>query len=286
MPKRVRKKTRVRRRARSSSKCLKSQIENPKSGRCVSRSGGIGKGLLAKLKKKPVVKKVGKKSVKRATMAPRAKLPKFENIKQNLCKITDWKKSKKIGAGVYGQVYIACQTKGGCNYVLKVQNDDKEFRNEVKLLKKLEGTGISPKIYDAWTCKKKGYIILDKLDATLKASKLSKKEIYKQITHLLRALHRKKITFMDLHWGNAMVKDGRLYMIDFGLSKDWSGIPASKKEYIDQFSDLFGKYTFADAKQFDMLTADEQFNPDERKADRAHELKENWKHTGKKPRRR
>jgi predicted Ser/Thr protein kinase len=279
MPKLVRKKSRVNKRVHPT--CSRSQIKNPKSGRCVSRKGDIGKALLAKLRKKPVVKKIRKKSEKRSTMAPRDKIPQFENIKENLCKITDWKKSKKIGAGVYGQVYIACQTKGGCNYVLKVQNDDREFRNEVRLLKKLEGTGLSPKIYDAWTCKKKGYIILEKLDETLKGSKLPKKEIYKQITKLLKALHRKKITFMDLHWGNAMVKNGRLYMIDFGLSKDWTGIPAKKKEYIEGFSDLFGKYTFADAKYFDLLTADEQFNPNEREADRAHEIRNSWEKTGK-----
>jgi len=125
-------------------KCEDGKIINPDTGRCVNKDGKIGKLL--------------KNTVPIGPGIPSLFIQLAEDCEQN--KI--WKKSTLIGKGTVGNAYIACNARN-CDYILKIQKLNHEFFTEVSAILELQKYNIVPKIFAAWTCKGKGYFVIEKL---------------------------------------------------------------------------------------------------------------------------
>jgi hypothetical protein len=230
------------------SPCPNNKIYNPSTGRCVLKTGVIGKALLAKRSRgirstKPKVRgsrgSCGKgrylnSVTKRCRNVPKAvnetsiknrgtKKKVFGDMKTGApikvsklldnCELTKkWTTKGKIGTGSVGSIYMTCKG-DDCSYVLKVQKDDAEFRNEVSIMKRLKGWKHAPKVHAMWTCKGTGYIVEEKLLPLVS----NKKHNYTQLKKILNKLHSKRIVFPDCHDGNTMRRaDGTVVLIDFG----------------------------------------------------------------------
>ena len=208
---------------KSPSPCKPGKVRDPDTKRCRS----------PKKKKSPTPCKPGKvrdpetkrcRSPKKKSRSPfKAQIPKQPSkaIKDILdkCSITKfWKQNRKkvLALGSVGVVYQVCSTTDNCNYILKEQNLDDEFFREVSILKRLKGWEHSPKVYDIWKCKGKGYI----MEEMLIPYKYKKVDMLRKLQDILVELHEKGISFPDCHKGNIMMRnDGTIVLIDFGWSE-------------------------------------------------------------------
>lgn len=214
--------------------CEKDKIINPLTGRCVKKTGKIGINIcndeIINPKTGRLVKKTGK--IGRELMNQKSAVP-VEVMKKIEYIIGDcdwkrlWKKRKLVGRGSVGCVYSACG-KDGCDYVIKIQKDDEEFRTEVDILSRINGWVHGPKIYGVWKCGGMGYIVEEKLVKLKYTKAVSLDKIY----NILGDLHKKyRIVFPDAHSGNIMMrKDGTIVLIDFG----WAVYFKTKKTKINE----------------------------------------------------
>ena len=155
----------------------------------------------------------------------------------------DWIIESEFKIGCYASIHNACKAanKLDCNYVMKISvlRSEKQrniFDKDQTILKKLQGTNIVPKIYNAWTCMKNnekfGYIVLDKWDGDCsKFLQFHKKKltipeyIIKKMKHLLTILSSHKIVHGDVKPNNFLykMKNSKIKMCltDFGSSIDF-----------------------------------------------------------------
>ena len=165
-----------------------------------------------------------RKTPKRKTpkRTPKRRTPTQHIIPDDCSKLNTWyiDKTKKLGKGQVGIVYVACK-KNDCNYVVKIQeaSTDKMFKREMEIvdrLTKLDSTFI-PKQYDMFTCKKIGYTVMEQLYKPEDVLR-SEKNIVSIISDYLDDLYKNyKIVFVDIHEGNLMTrKNGEIVLIDFG----------------------------------------------------------------------
>ena len=122
-----------------------------------------------------------------------------------------------IGEGGYGSTYVACKGMD-CNYIIKLQNNDINFIQEVKALYALNGWEYTPIIYDAWTCDNVGFIVIERLKSLKDCTYKSVKAMQTDLQNIVDGLHQKGIIHNDLHLGNLLCKNGHIALIDFGLS--------------------------------------------------------------------
>ena len=226
-------------------RCDTSEVLNPATHRCVKKDGVIGRKII---KRTPSPKRKSA-SPKRKSASPKRKCPsgKYLNSKTGRCrqipnefdiknnkkiskriiagapshisKILEkcsignaWPQKKKIGAGAVGSTYQTCKG-DNCEYVLKIQKDDYEFRNEVKMLRGLKNFKHAPTLFAAWVCRGKGYIVEEKLN-DLSGSRAIK---YDKLIKAIKLLNSRGYAFPDCHRGNVMERsNGTLVFIDFG----------------------------------------------------------------------
>ncbi len=138
----------------------------------------------------------------------------------------------------YGKVYEMCY-KNNCNYVLKTlpgKNDlygegcytDKDLAmNEIYITKRMSDLEIAPLVYDIALDDRKGYIVMDKYDGTLKdliyMYQTDKSIKLNQIINILKdyiaRMHMEGIIHRDLNSSNVVYKtDGSIAIIDYGFS--------------------------------------------------------------------
>jgi len=242
---------RIRRSRRSRRNKNGDKVLNPKTGRYVSAHGKTGREILYG------------KHVKAVPGMPLD--PTFSGVVRKSCD-SSWVKKRKIGGGVIGSTYVVCKA-GSCNYVLKIQRlSDGDFRNEVFMLTLLQDKPYIPRIYDAWTCKGKGYLVLEKLSPR---TSLSREEKYKQLKKIIKDLHSMKIILNDLKPDNVMYKNGRVMLIDFGKILKYK----NSKEKYNHF--YYGKIDMDEAKYADLLTLEEHWgSPSMRKE--AKKILDDW----------
>lgn len=192
------------------------------------------------------------------------------NVNKSVFVVTDSKdqdicveKLKKYGArikdiinsGTYGTISDICYSDVKCPYIIKAQSfdyDNRPYKNEVEIMKKLVGKNIMPRMVDFWECKYNvklpgvkidkpvtvGYIVQEKWDGNLreligKQNGLKRSQL-KSIIKLLQKLHIENIIHGDPHPGNIVYKfkkkkenkkktqSVKFGLIDFGLSFDLS----------------------------------------------------------------
>ena len=185
----------------------------------------------------------------------------------------NYKTSKKLGKGAFGEVSLAIKNKK--KYAIKViklfdpqikqkwERTDEEdlniFKEEVNTLKKTSKYKISPKIYDSYICKDGnkylGFIVMDFLNGgtlgeLFKNGEYITKNDIKNIEKKIKLLRKHKIIHNDLHANNIVYninkKDERdFFIIDFGLSKH--------KKDIKITNDVFKKISSQDMIEFDKI---------------------------------
>lgn len=207
--------------------CNEGKILNPVTNRCVKIDGRIGKKILKAIEKPKILNpttgkmvavnsKNGKKLVETGTPTPVSPVgikDKFMRIVEDCDKLSTIVTGEKIGKGSYGSVTTVCKV-DGCKYVLKTQDADDSFKNEVEALYDLQKWKHAPKIYSAWTCKGKGYFIQEMV------YKCNKRPSFDDMTKILDQLHRKGWVHVDVHTGNVMCReDGTIVLIDYGWAR-------------------------------------------------------------------
>ena len=155
---------------------------------------------------------------------PTSFLPIVENCTLN----NKWRKDKKIDSGLSGSTYIACNH-ADCEYVIKVQKQNKEYYTEIEALLYLQRTKATPIIFAAWTCENFGYFVMEKLYPCKHDDNFMWKEVGKKLDIIRQAgyLH------VDIHPNNVMCKkNGTVVLIDFGYSVKRTD-KGDKQEYPD-----------------------------------------------------
>jgi len=146
---------------------------------------------------------------------PKVEVPKIlkNNYIYDNCDQKNWVKEEFISKGINGSVFVACRD-NNCKYVMKIQEAGFSFNNEVQSLIELQNTGLSPKIYAAWTCKNQGFIVMERL---YKCFNINRTTIYNQVSNILEKFNKLGWLIVDLHYGNFMCREnGELVLIDFG----------------------------------------------------------------------
>lgn len=144
----------------------------------------------------------------------------------------------------YGKVYIVCDKKDDCSYVMKVirpfrnpgglsvnrMEAKKSFKKEVEMQNKCSSTNICLKVEDSWSCNggEVNVIITRLLQKTvlrylqLLDDNEEKFLVLKKLMEIIFTLHfNTLICHHDTHLNNFMVDyKGNIKMIDLGLSQD------------------------------------------------------------------
>ena len=142
------------------------------------------------------------------------------SIRDDCNYIKQWKKGIETGSGEVGKTRIIKHKKHDYSYVLKSQRRGgdftSQFRAEIQALLELQGTDLVPKIYDVWTCKTRGHIIMEKL---YNCNDIEPQELYNKIGNKLKRLRDLGWLHVDTHDGNVMCTDtGEPVIIDFGYA--------------------------------------------------------------------
>lgn len=148
----------------------------------------------------------------------------YENYKKD--NTEKYKIIKKIGnKGKEGVTYL-CTVKDGTEYAMKTFKQNKSSKNikkEAFLQQKASEFDIAPKVIDVDTISK--YIVMEKMTSHLyeyikkQNGNLTEKQ-QKQIIGIYKGLDDAKVFHADSNILNYMYKDKKLYIIDFGMSKE------------------------------------------------------------------
>jgi serine/threonine protein kinase len=141
-------------------------------------------------------------------------------------KIDKYEKIKQLGEkGKEGLVYLV-KTKDGNEYAMKTFKSNKssdKLRKEAELQCMASEYNIAPKVIEIDTVKKT--IVMEKMDTHLIES-IQKQEgdltetQQKQIIKIYKELDKAKVFHADSNILNYMYKGKKLYIIDFGMSKE------------------------------------------------------------------
>ena len=265
---------------RSSNKCSgvncpRDKICNPSTGRCVLKSGKIGKELKGRASS-PRASSPRASSPRASSpraSSPRASSPraslsgsdritpigpgipdKFIQVAEDCEQNKLWKQGATLGQGAYGEVFVACRSSepGDCKYVLKQQEDNYEFRQEVRALHDLRKLKNVVYMYAAWTCNGEGYIIMETLEKC--------RPTYKEVLDVSNKIRAKGWTHIDSHRGNFMCRAGtnEVVAIDFGWAIKESDQTYEKHQWARSFPGI----TYKEMKVFhDKLLAEHFLDP-------------------------
>ena len=132
---------------------------------------------------------------------------------------------EQIGnAGKEGITYLVIKNK--IEYAMKTfkkKKSSQRISKEAELQKKAADANISPKIFDVDLDKK--FIVMEKMDQHL-TDKITQQKgnlnisQQKQIIKIFKTLDKVKVFHADSNMLNYMILDNKIYIIDFGMSKD------------------------------------------------------------------
>ena len=127
-----------------------------------------------------------------------------------------WKKDRLLGSGKSGSVYIACKARDDCEYVVKIQKQNKEYYTEIEALLSLQHTNAVPKVFAAWTCENDGYFVMEKLYTCTQHNQIF---MWKAVDIKLDIIRKAGYLQVDIHKENVMCnKQGEVVLIDFGYA--------------------------------------------------------------------
>jgi len=150
----------------------------------------------------------------------------YEKYKEN--KVDKYTRIRQLGnKGKEGTTYLVVDKKGR-EFAMKTFRKTKSsnmLKTEYALQKKAASVGISPRVVEYDSISK--YIVMEKMDCHLveilkkNKTRLSRNYQY-QILEIFEKLDEVKVFHGDSNILNYMIKDGKVYIIDFGFSKEIS----------------------------------------------------------------
>jgi serine/threonine-protein kinase len=139
-----------------------------------------------------------------------------------------------LGIGSYGLTYVCRDVQSGDLVVLKQSKPSKGklsrelLEKEIQIQSRLRHSQI-PRCLHAFRCRKQLYMVTDYIEGQTvedlifeKGEAFTEEESLRFISELLklvRFLHDHGIVHLDIRIPNVMVRDGQIYLIDFGLSR-------------------------------------------------------------------
>ncbi|HZG60016.1 MAG TPA: serine/threonine-protein kinase [Anoxybacillus sp.] len=139
-----------------------------------------------------------------------------------------------LGMGSYGITYIACDIVMNQYVVLKQMRKTKRnkgtfsFQREAQILKMLNHPRI-PKLYDSFMIKGIPHLVMELIsgktveDLIFKEEKMfTERESFQLLMDILaivQYIHQNGIVHRDLRIPNVILKEGNVYIIDFGLAR-------------------------------------------------------------------
>ena len=234
-------------------------IRDPSNLRCYVLTGKRGAKLFEEWKKWSGINDPSSSGSSKPTPVGPGIPSKFVDIAENCQEMTNWLTMEKIGRGSFGFIYVACRASDDteCDYVLKIQAANNDFRQEVTALERLQGYGVAPKLYAAWTCKtggetgpgrsvrkafggsnEMGYLVIEKLVNCKAETAREKTQLYNAVGNMLKKLKRHDWLHVDTHAGNVMcrtVDRDRLepVLVDFGWAVHKNPKVPDNKDYYD-----------------------------------------------------
>lgn len=148
----------------------------------------------------------------------------YEEYKQE--KIDRYTRLQKLGEGKEGTVYLVKDSKNNKEYVMKTFRKTKsssKIKLEYTLQKKASKKGVCPKVIDYDTVSK--YIVMERLEHhfldELKKQKgnITKKQ-QERILEIFKKLDEAGVLHGDANLANYMMKEGQIYLIDYGFAKE------------------------------------------------------------------
>ena len=161
----------------------------------------------------------------------------YEEYKKD--KIDRYTRHKQLGEkGKEGTTYLVTD-RSGKEYAMKTFRKAKSssrLYKEYSLQKKASKVGIAPKVYDYDTVGK--WILMEKMDKHLYEQIEENKGILQKkqqlrLLEIFRKLDEVKVFHNDANICNYMLKDGEIYLIDYGFSKDIT--PELKKKLSSEY---------------------------------------------------
>jgi hypothetical protein len=147
----------------------------------------------------------------------------YEDYKKE--KIDKYTRYGQLGdKGKEGVTYLV-KDRHGKEYAMKTFRKDKSshtLETEFTLQKKAAKVGVTPHVYDFDTVSK--YIVMDRMDRHLyeevKRRGSLTKRYQERILYIFEKLDRAGVFHGDANILNYMIRDGEVYIIDFGFSKE------------------------------------------------------------------
>ena len=213
--------------------------------------------------------------------------PKSDNSKEIMKQVSPimldnrYKIIKTVNSGAMGCVYKAIDTRldvvVAVKKMISAHNDSREneeakgrFKKEAEILSHLHHNGI-PRVSDYFTCedphtkKEAHYIVMTFIEGidleTLMQNNKQKPmpfnivlDYFRQVLEILNYLHSQEppVIYRDLKPSNIMLKDGRIYLVDFGIARIFKpghkgtmigtpgyAAPEQYKGYAEPGSDLY-----------------------------------------------
>lgn len=140
---------------------------------------------------------------------------------------------RKISNGCFGYLFLVTNRYSNRRSALKIEVIKSEssltLKKEMHLLKKLEGIKGIPQVYNFGRTDKVLYLELQLLDSDLaymteRDSKHDYAFVVKiggELLSILQEIHARNVIHRDIKPQNIMLdKDGSVYLIDFGISKE------------------------------------------------------------------
>ncbi|WP_303981728.1 serine/threonine protein kinase [Niallia circulans] len=142
---------------------------------------------------------------------------------------------KCLGLGAYGIIYL-CKDRMGKKYVVKQlrpskgkkQRERMRFKDEGELLRKIDCHAI-PSLLDVFTIEKHPYYVMEYINGEniedllffqkQKFTEFESLRMMKQLLSIINYLHDHHIYHTDIRPPNVILKQKKVYLIDFGLAK-------------------------------------------------------------------
>lgn len=147
----------------------------------------------------------------------------YEEYKRE--KIDKYKRCEQLGdKGKEGTTFLV-KDRNGREFAMKTFRREKSsstLKKEFLLQKKASKKNITPRVYEYDTVSK--YIVMEKMDRHLydeiKNKGVLSKKFQERILHIFDKLDEAGVFHGDANILNYMIKDGEVYIIDFGFSKE------------------------------------------------------------------
>lgn len=152
-----------------------------------------------------------------------AALREYEEYKK--AKIDKYKRIQQLGQkGKEGTTYLVHDQEGH-EYAMKTFRPSKSSRTlhaEYRLQKRAYKCGVAPKVYDYDTVGK--WILMEKMDEHLidwmgRNGNILRRKDQKRILEILDKLDEAKVFHNDCNLTNFMLKNGTIYLIDYGFAR-------------------------------------------------------------------